>query len=77
MGMFDEVYAKCPACEPGTMEIQSKAGECTLARYPINEVPAEIAVDIDGQYMTCRDCGHCVRVRIPGTQPRRMAMVIE
>ena len=57
MGMFDEVVIKCPGCGHQCLE-QTKAGECTLARWDIydRECPTEILADVAGAHV-CRECG--------------------
>lgn len=63
MGLFDSVYFLCPnGCEtangcPETLEVQSKAGECTLSSFSPNAVPMVIAADIDGEQVWCGICG--------------------
>jgi hypothetical protein len=61
MGMFDRVFARCPSCG-GTVEFQSKAGECLLINYTLREVPPEIAIDLDGQQECCEKCGSVVSI---------------
>lgn len=55
MGMFDRVYAKC-SCG-GTLEWQSKSGDCELLEYKPSAVPAHIAADINDKIETCNKCG--------------------
>lgn len=65
MGMYDSVWFACKKddCE-GRVEVQSKIGECTLADYEegVNTVPAGIAEDINGQTISCRECGELYSV---------------
>lgn len=56
MGMFDSVYLKCPECG-SQVELQSKAGECLLINYSRDNVPLNIAEDLDGRIVTCTN-GH-------------------
>lgn len=64
MGMFDRVYIACPKC--GAMvEYQSKAGDCMLNSYGINDVPPRIAGDIIGDKQECDQCG--AKIRIDGS----------
>ena len=56
MGMFDSVYVTCPKCG-GSVEFQSKAGECLCINYAQGQVPAIIAADLDGDSEFCRLCG--------------------
>lgn len=62
MGMFDRVSARCPNCNE-IIEWQSKAGDCNLDDYSIESVPVEIAADIDGEYTSCDNCTHSVRIK--------------
>lgn len=58
MGMFDSVWFPCPStgCD-GTIEVQSKAGECFMASFSPDDVPVEIAADIAGDIGSCSTCG--------------------
>lgn len=60
MGMFDSVWAKCPRCEED-VEFQSKVGDCVLADYTSDSVPAAIAADIAGDTTICK-CGAAVTI---------------
>jgi hypothetical protein len=61
VGMFDSLYVGCPKCG-GSIEFQSKAGDCVLAEYTLADCPPEVAGDLIGQFSTCR-CGHTVTLR--------------
>lgn len=61
MGMFDSVMVPCPKCTK-LVEFQSKAGECNLSKYHVNSVPAEIAVDINGDTENCENCGYLIKL---------------
>ena len=56
MGMFDEVMVKCPSCEEITL-FQSKAGECALRTYSLDNVPIEILGDMASRDHYCNHCG--------------------
>lgn len=61
MGMFDSVYVDCPKC--GTdIEFQSKAGDCILGTYNLNNAPQEILEDIEGDVEECHKCGETVKI---------------
>lgn len=64
MGMYDSVMVECPHCKT-LVEFQSKAGKCDMEKYPVHEVPPEIAVDIDGDSESCNNCGTHVVIRMP------------
>lgn len=55
MGMFDSVWFTCPECKNG-MEVQSKAGACSLNNYSSDQVPETIAEAISGETAYC-NCG--------------------
>ena len=55
MGMFDELVVHCPLCGE-IITFQSKAGECILATYDIQDIPPRIAGDLDGKYEHCENC---------------------
>lgn len=75
MGMFDSVFANCPSC--GTqMEFQSKADACLLRSYRVEEVPLNIAVDLNGEKLCCDMCGTAVTLRIPLSVPMRIQMKV-
>lgn len=61
MGLFDSVMFQCPKCK-GTVEVQSKAGDCILKEYPEDDVPTAIAADIDGEVYWCVVCSEDFRV---------------
>ena len=68
MGMFDSLYVDCPNCL-SPLEFQSKAGECSLARYTLKDLPLKIAIDLEGKFKTCLKCGRTVELssnRRPG-----------
>ena len=53
MGLFDRVWAKCPACG-GRVEFQSKGGECAMLEYSADDVPVNVAGDCSTG--RCDDC---------------------
>ena len=55
MGMFDTVETHCSCGH--VMEIQSKAGECSLQTYNISRVPDEIAQSLQDKKIQCFTCG--------------------
>lgn len=61
MGMFDSVYVDC-VCG-ARVEFQSKAGECNLDHYTINNVPPGIACDLIGKSEKCSECGATIALR--------------
>ena len=59
MGMYDSVMIECECGRE--VEFQSKAGDCTCARYNIMNVPHEIAGALSGEYETC-ECGKVLTI---------------
>ena len=55
MGLFDSVLFECPDCSD-YIEVQSKAGECSLTEYPAKAVPVEIAKQLEGNIVCCQYC---------------------
>ena len=55
MGVFDTVNFPCPECG-NNLQLQSKAGDCCLHEYHYKAVPPEIAIDLDGRHVLCKDC---------------------
>jgi len=78
MGMFDEVIYPCTEedCD-GVVEWQSKAGACDLKIYTFDCVAPEVAIDIDGETQCCRKCGKAYTIRLHGTVPKFVPMVVE
>jgi hypothetical protein len=60
MGMYDSVVAHCPCCGK-VLEFQSKAGDCLLRGFHLDEVPRQIAFDLDGSVTRC-SCGQYIRI---------------
>lgn len=65
MGLFDTVYVHCPKCGESDAEFQTKAGQCMMAAYIYgrDEIPPEIALDLNGQSETCYHCGVLITFR--------------
>lgn len=64
MGMFDSLFVDCPKCD-GHIEFQSKAGECALSSFTIEDVgrrSPEVAMDLNGQSEACNKCGHVLTI---------------
>lgn len=55
MGMYDEITFKCKSCGESIIE-QSKDGLCELKDYHQRDVPADIAVNLLGNKLTCPRC---------------------
>ena len=83
MGLFDSVYFGCPnGCEEANgvdveLEVQSKAGECTLASFSPRAVPMAIAADIDGEQVYCYLCKTTWVVRPERLITKTIPMVLE
>jgi hypothetical protein len=68
MGMFDSIFIPCPNCKE-TVEVQSKAGPCTLKAFDPDKVPAVVAVDVDGDETFCNKCKKSWVVRTKKLKP--------
>lgn len=56
MGLYDSLYVGCLKCG-STMELQSKAGDCSLSCYSLADAPTEILIDLNGNDIYCEECG--------------------
>ncbi len=75
MGKFDSVYFKCSGCGEA-VEVQSKSGNCELAEFDPDCVPAKIAADIMGSQAWCPRCDRLwtvVSINSPATVVMRLA----
>lgn len=68
MGMFDSVMVPCPKCET-PVEFQSKAGDCQMDRYTLEDAPAELLLDIMNEPHYCQNCGEWVALVDPRYPP--------
>lgn len=71
MGMFDSLIVNCPRCG-SEVEFQSKAGECSLARYNLWNVPKKIAADLEGEKEQCTGCMEFVEIKAPSLLSARI-----
>jgi len=55
MGMFDTIRIKCPKCG-NYIEEQSKAGDCLLNTYDLEEAPVALIQDVSGIEYECNSC---------------------
>lgn len=55
MGMFDSVFINCPNCD-ARLEFQSKAGDCILGSYSLDNAPEAVKADLIGDWEQCT-CG--------------------
>jgi len=73
MGMFDEVEIPCPNC--GAIYVaQSKGGDCSLARYNLDNVPMDVADDVTRHApFRCDECDEVFDVLVrPSIFPVRV-----
>lgn len=68
MGLFDSVYVQCPECGED-VEFQSKAGECSLASYTLDDVPDVVLHGVGDDCEICMKCGHVCRIHLPKHRP--------
>lgn len=63
MGCFDSLYLPCEENDcHGKAELQSKAGECSMAEYTLLDCPPNIAGDLIGKTGQCNVCGRSIRL---------------
>lgn len=64
MGMFDSLYVPCPECGC-KVEFQSKAGQCSLDHYTLDDCPLVVLADVATQPIgVCSGCGMGVSVHV-------------
>ena len=63
MGMYDSLWVECPRCNT-QIEFQSKAGDCDLRDYNIQNVPPEIALDCKYDEELCPDCEEYIKLNV-------------
>lgn len=66
--MYDSVWVTCPVCNHRN-SFQSKKGDCSAYDYRQDEVPIEIARDLDGEAIVCSNCGTKLQLFIPNPKP--------
>jgi ribosomal protein S27AE len=70
MGCFDSIIVECPAC--GTeVEFQTKAGDCNLDRFTLEEAPLIVLADCVDRRLRCKKCGRTI-----GLVARALAKVV-
>ena len=65
MGMFDSVYVKCTGCGYN-VEFQSKAGNCALQEFSLEDAPADIQRSLIGRLEKCDHCGAVISIHYDG-----------
>lgn len=69
MGAYDVVYVKCPDC--GALSfVQSKSGPCSGFRYPLEDVPEDVAASLHNRTVKCY-CGSKWLIDF-GLKPKRL-----
>ena len=63
MGMFDRVYVDCPNCNRD-VEFQSKAGDCYMLHFNLDDAPVKVLMDIINYPQEC-ECGAWLAVIDP------------
>ena len=66
MGVFDKVWVTCPECGEG-IEFQSKAGDCMMDNYTLDNVPKKILSSIKGEAEACERCHTVVKIVVRKT----------
>lgn len=70
MGIYDSIYIECPECG-NPLEIQSKRapGGPSMITFHRDEIPASVAVDINGDESYCNICGCTWKVKVAKLKP--------
>ena len=68
MGLFDIILVKCPNCN-GTLEFQSKGGECVLEKYTEKNVPWEVVLPVVGNIIKCPKCSKNIKLKVVNLPP--------
>lgn len=55
MGLYDEITVRCPHCDT-IVTLQSKAGECRMRSFCIEDVPVMIMGDLVNKDHWCEYC---------------------
>lgn len=64
MGMCDTVHISCPKCNE-VDEVQTKAGDCLLQEYDLDDAPPEILASLARRDpFTCLKCGTQYKVKV-------------
>lgn len=63
MGMFDRLHVNCPECDC-SIEFQSKAGDCILEDFVLENAPVAILGDLHNESETCQNCGRVVTIKV-------------
>jgi predicted metal-binding protein len=75
MGMYDVIIFTCPRCS-ARVELQTKAGECSLRGYLASEVPAKMAQEENLERVHCTGCDRTFVARILEAQREFETMVL-
>lgn len=68
MGMFDRIYADCPTCcKP--MEFQTKAGDCVMDSFSLEDAPGPLLRDVINDPHYCRHCDQWAVLYDPAFPP--------
>jgi hypothetical protein len=68
MGLFDSTMVPCHNCGK-LVEFQSKAGDCEMYRYTLEDAPTEILRDIVNCPEYCRACDRWLALLSPELPP--------
>ena len=68
MGMFDSVMVPCPTCG-NKVEFQTKAGDCLMNTFGLDDAPGNILRDIVNDPEYCAGCGNWMALVSPEIQP--------
>ncbi len=71
MGCFDEVTFRCPKCGAVTIQ-QTKAGDCSMSMYALEEAPPEIVAALAHDAVYCEKCDYLIHFTLI-TKPKAIA----
>lgn len=72
MGMLDSLWVPCPNCGK-PMEFQSKAWNCDMDRYTVDDAPGPVLFDVMNAPNYCKLCGQWVALIDPVYPPGEQA----
>lgn len=70
MGLYDRIHAECPNCG-ATVEFQSKALDCMMDVFTLENAPVEVVYDTMNDPHKCTKCGEWCALHDPEFPPGR------
>lgn len=63
MGCYNSIIFKCPSCQ-ATIEVQSKAGSCSLETFLVEEASFQDLAEIEDSIIECRKCHSSYKIKL-------------